>query len=127
MQMIWSKGFSEIQIYKTANIDRRLFSKIRSNSTYHPQKQTILQLLIALKVELSEAEDLLSRAGFAFSPTNPIDVIYRFCIINKIYKVDMVEELIYESEKMKIISPKDKKTLLQTSSCAREPCSCSFL
>ena len=99
MQMIWSKGFSESQIYKAANIDRRLFSKIRSDSTYHPQKQTILPLLIALKVELSEAEDLLSRAGFAFSPANPTDVIYRFCIINKIYKVDIVEELIYESEK----------------------------
>lgn len=99
MQMIWSKGFSETQIYKNANIDRRLFSKIRSNSNYHPQKQTILSLLIALNVELSEAEDLLSKAGFAFSPINPIDVIYKFCIENKIYKMDVVEELIFEIEK----------------------------
>ena len=98
MHIIWNKGFSEIQIYKSANIDRRLFSKIRSDSTYRPQKQTILQLLIALHVSLSEAEDLLSRAGFAFSPTNKTDVIFRFCIENKIFDLNVVEELIYETE-----------------------------
>ena len=100
MHLIWDKGLSEIQIYKTANIDRRLFSKIRSDSNYHPQKQTILPLLIALKLDLHEAEDLLSRAGFAFSPTNPTDVIYRFCIENKIFKMEIVEELIFETEKI---------------------------
>jgi len=98
MHMIWTKGFSETQIYKSANIDRRLFSKIRSDAAYHPQKQTILPLLIALNADLSEAEDLLSRAGFAFSPTNPTDVIYRFCIKNKIFNMHIVEELIYETE-----------------------------
>ena len=97
MHLIWNKGLSEIQIYKTANIDRRLFSKIRSDSEYHPQKQTILPLLIALKLDISEAEDLLARAGFAFSPNNPTDVIYRFCIENKIFNMNTVEELIYES------------------------------
>ena len=96
MQMIWTKGFSETQIYKSANIDRRLFSKIRSDSSYHPQKQTILPLLIALHLSISEAEDLLSRAGFAFSPTSPIDVIYRFCIQNEIFNQNVIEELIYE-------------------------------
>lgn len=99
MQMIWSKGFSETEIYKSANIDRRLFSKIRSDSSYHPQKETILPLLLALHLELTEAEDLLARAGFAFSPNKPTDVIYRFCIGNGIYNLDIVEELIYESEK----------------------------
>ena len=87
MHLIWSKGFSEIQIYKTANIDRRLFSKIRSDADYHPQKQTILSLIIALHLNLVEAEDLLSRAGFAFSPVNTIDSIYQFCIENSIYDV----------------------------------------
>jgi len=48
MHLIWNKDLSEIQIYKTANIDRRLFSKIRSDADYHPQKQTILSLIIAL-------------------------------------------------------------------------------
>ena len=96
MQLIWTKGFSETEIYKSANIDRRLFSKIRSDSSYHPQKQTILPLLIALHLNITEAEDLLSRAGFALSPTNPTDVIYRFCIQNKIFNQNLIDELIYE-------------------------------
>ena len=85
MHLIWGKGFSEIQIYKTANIDRRLFSKIRSDADYHPQKQTILSLIIALHLNMEESSDLLARAGFALSPVNPIDTIYQFCIENAIY------------------------------------------
>lgn len=96
MNIIWNSGFSEIQIYKSANIDRRLFSKIRSDSSYHPQKQTILPLLISLRLNISEAEDLLSRAGFAFSPTDTTDVVFRFCIENQIFDLDVVHELIYE-------------------------------
>lgn len=98
MRMIWSKGFLETQIYKSANIDRRLFSKIRSDSTYHPQKQTILQLLIGLHANIEESEDLLSRAGFAFSPTDRTDLIFRFCIENRIFDMNIIDELIYEVE-----------------------------
>ncbi len=96
MHLIWNKGLSEIQIYKTANIDRRLFSKIRSDADYHPQKQTILSLIIALHLDLNEAEDLLSRAGFAFSPVDTIDTIYQFCIENNIYDFRIIDELVYE-------------------------------
>ena len=96
MHLIWNKGLSEIQIYKTANIDRRLFSKIRSDADYHPQKQTILSLIIALHLDLDEAEDLLSRAGFAFSPVDTIDTIYQFCIENNIYDFRIIDELVYE-------------------------------
>ncbi|MDY6397252.1 MAG: hypothetical protein SPL22_05925 [Treponema sp.] len=100
MHLIWSKGFYEIQIYKTASIDRRLFSKIRSDADYHPQKQTILSLIIALHLNLVEAEDLLSRAGFAFSPVDIIDTIYQFCIENAIYDFGIIGELIYEQTEL---------------------------
>lgn len=100
MHHIWSKDLSETEIYKTANIDRRLFSKIRSDSEYHPQKQTILPLIIALHLNIKEAEDLLARAGFAFSPTNRTDIIYKFCIENGIYDLCKVEELICELEEL---------------------------
>ena len=96
MHLIWNKGLSEIQIYKTANIDRRLFSKIRSDADYHPQKQTILSLIIALHLDLNEAEDLLSRAGFAFSPVDTIDTIYQFCIENNIYDFRISDALVYK-------------------------------
>ena len=62
MHLIWNKGLSEIQIYKTANIDRRLFSKIRSDADYHPQKHTILSLIIALHLDLSEESIEIGRA-----------------------------------------------------------------
>jgi len=94
MNLIWSRNLSETEIYKTANIDRRLFSKIRSDSAYHPQKQTILPLLIALRLNIDEAEDLLSRAGFALSPVNNDDVVYRFCIENRIYDLFIVNTLL---------------------------------
>lgn len=100
MHLIWSKGFSEIQIYKTANIDRRLFSKIRSDADYHPRKQTILSLIIALHLDMEEAVDLLARAGFAFSPVNPIDTIYQFCIENAIYDFGIIDELVYEQTEL---------------------------
>ena len=100
MHLIWNKGLSEIQIYKTANIDRRLFSKIRSDADYHPQKQTILSLIIALHLNLVEAEDLLARAGFAFSPVDTIDNIYQFCIENNIYDFIIINELVYEQTEL---------------------------
>jgi hypothetical protein len=100
MHLIWNKGLSEIQIYKTANIDRRLFSKIRSDADYHPQKQTILSLIIALHLNLMEAEDLLSRASFAFSPVDTIDTIYQFCIENNIYDFRIIDELVYEQTEL---------------------------
>lgn len=96
MDLIWSKGFSETEVYKAANIDRRLFSKIRSDSEYHPQKQTILPLAVALRLNLQEAEDLLSRAGFAFSPVDTTDIIFKYCIEHSVYDLSKVEELIYE-------------------------------
>ena len=100
MHLIWNKGLSEIQIYKAASIDRRLFSKIRSDANYHPQKQTILSLIIALHLNLVEAEDLLSRAGFAFSLVNTIDSIYQFCIENNIYDFRIIDELVYEQTEL---------------------------
>ena len=96
MHIIWSRGLSETEIYKSANIDRRLFSKIRSDSEYHPQKQTILPILLALHLNLQEAEDLLSRAGFAFSPVDKTDIVFKFCIENGIYDLLKIEELIFE-------------------------------
>ena len=96
MRIIWDKGLSEIQIYKDARIDRRLFSKIRSDAYYHPQKQTILSLLIALRLNIEDAEDLLSRAGFSFSPSDRVDIIYKFCIENAIFDLNIIDDLVYE-------------------------------
>ena len=88
-RLIDERGMSHVQVYKAANLDKRLFSKILSNPKYKPKKETALALAIALRLNIDETADLLSRAGFALSPSNMTDVIVRYYIESGNY--DMYE------------------------------------
>ncbi|WEG14417.1 hypothetical protein PU629_08685 [Pullulanibacillus sp. KACC 23026] len=90
LNLIDQKGYSDPTIYKKAGIDRRHFSKIRSNSNYRPGKDTIISLALALELTLEEAEDLLSSVGYSFSDSEPFDLAIQFCIERQIYKLDDV-------------------------------------
>ena len=68
---------SDVEVYKRACIDRRLFSKIRSNPAYHPGKSTVLALVFALKLDIKAARDLLARAEYALSPSNKGDRVIK--------------------------------------------------
>ena len=87
--LIDRKGLSDPEVYKKANIDRKHFSKIRSNVDYQPSKKTALALAIALELSLDETKDLLLRAGLALSPSIMFDKIIEYCIREK--KYDIVE------------------------------------
>lgn len=86
-QYIDRKGLDEVTVYKNANIDRKLFSKIRSNWDYQPKKATALALAIGLKLNLNETKDFISRAGYALSPSSKFDLIIEYHILHEIYDI----------------------------------------
>ena len=90
------RKIKDSDVYNKVNIDRRLFSKIRSDASYHPSKETII--LLGLSLELSEDDliSLLESASYSLPKNNYFDLIIRFCFINKIYKLDEVNELLYD-------------------------------
>jgi len=86
----------DAEVYKKALLDRRLFSKIRSNEDYHPNKKTVIALLLALKLELEQGLQLLKAAGYSLSESSVFDLVIVYCITHKIYNLDKVNEILEE-------------------------------
>ena len=93
--LIEERGLEDPDVYKRANIDRKLFSKIR-NPGYNPSKRTAVALAIALKLDLDETNDLLMRAGFALSESTVFDLLISYCIEHKIYDVHEVNCILFK-------------------------------
>ncbi len=86
------RGANPVEVYKRVNLDRRVFSKLRTNRYYKPHKRTLFVIAFALELSLDEAENLLKRAGYSFSPYDPADVIIKFFFEQKIYDLFTVNE-----------------------------------
>lgn len=89
MYLISERNMENAEVWKRAIVDKKIFSKIKTNPNYHPNKLTALCLCIGAKLNLDESKDLLARAGYALSPCDKTDIIFSYFIENEIY--DMIE------------------------------------
>lgn len=89
------KGLRDSAVYKAAQLDRRLFSKIVSDRHYKPSKDTAVALALALKLTLDEANDFLARAGYAFSHSNKKDIIVEYFFRTRIYDLTDINTVLY--------------------------------
>ena len=89
------KGLKDPDVYKKANIDLKLFSKIKNNKEYHPSKAVCLSFAIALELDLEETKALIGKAGHALTYSSKFDIIIEYFITKKIYDFFKINEVLF--------------------------------
>lgn len=89
-------GCKDSEIYKNADIDRKLFSKIRCDNNYIPRRNVVIKLCLALGLDINEFNQLLNSAGYSLKNNNDFDLIISYCVENNIYDINVINEYLYQ-------------------------------
>ena len=95
IRKIDERHMTDVQCYKRANVDRRLFNKIKNIPDYKPSKQTALAFAIALVLSLDETKDMLTKAGFALSHSSKADIVVEYCIMTGNYDIMEINQILF--------------------------------